>query len=93
MKAKQINQLQHLYGNAPIYDDVNNTSNGKVYLWNKNFINVLNQFFKGLPLFDMTKAESENINKFLRFADKEMVEDDEDYKLYQDFDIYLGSLK
>lgn len=92
MNSTQINNLQHLYGNAKIFVDINNTTTGTSYLWDKEFIRRLDDYFKGLPVFEMSKADRENINIYIKFADGEVNNTDKDYEMFEKFNIYLGSL-
>lgn len=92
MNSIQINNLQHLYGNAKIFVDINNTTTGTSYLWDKEFIRRLDDYFKGLPVFEMSKSDRENINIYINYADEKLKNTDEKYVVFKEFDKFLGSL-
>ncbi len=92
MNSIQINNLQHLYGNAKIFVDINNTTTGTSYLWDKEFIRRLDDYFKGLPVYKMSKADRENINIYINYADEKLKNTDEKYVVFKEFDKFLGSL-
>ncbi len=92
MNNSQLESLQNLYGNSKVFAKVTTTAKGREYLFDDDFINVLEDFLKGGKLFDMNKSDRNNIEKFIKLADGELDITSKDYETLVEFNKYLGGL-
>lgn len=93
MDLNQIKKLKHLYGTAQIADDIAYGLNGKEFNFSDDFVNKLDLYFQGEINFKtISAADKRNLDKFIKFADGEIVDTDKDYEMFEKFNKYLGSL-
>lgn len=90
-KTAMQNSL-NFFGEKKIYTNVHNTTAGKVYIWDEEFISLLDRHMTGEKL-NLSKSDRKNLDMYMSFATGEMNSDDENYKLCEEFDKYLGSIR
>lgn len=93
MRLDHIKKLKHLYGTAEIADDIAYGLNGKEFNFSDDFVNKLDLYLQGKINFKtISAADKRNLDKFIKFADGEIVDTDKDYEMFEKFNKYLGSL-
>lgn len=93
MNSTQIKKLKHLYGTAKIAEDTAYSINGKEFKFSDDFIIKLDLYLQGKINFTtISAADKRNLEKFIKYADGELVPTDDDYEMFEKFNIYLGSL-
>ena len=92
MNLNQIKKLKHLYGTAKIAEDIAHGNSGREFNFSQDFIKKLDLFFQGkIDFTTISVADKRNLEKFIKFADGELSNTDEDYEAFEALNKYLGS--
>lgn len=79
-------------GEKTIYVSKVLTTKGYFYIWDENFVSIVNDYLIGKALFNITKSDRNNLDRFISFADKTMNVDEKYYEDFLHFDKFLGEM-
>ena len=83
-------QSDALYsGNEKIFLKKAVTSSGTTYKWNPRFSALLDAFFLGTPIHNLSETAQILVAKYISYANGTLAPTDDDYQLIIDFDNYL----
>lgn len=79
-------------GEKTIYISKTKTTNGYVYVWDDSFVSIVNDYFTGESLINISKSDRNNLDRLILFFDNKMNIDDKYYFDFVEFNKYLGGL-
>lgn len=63
------------------------------YTWNERFINLMDAFFEGKVVHNITDSTYDLMEKYVSYANGSLSSNDKQYDLMQQFDAYLATQK
>jgi len=87
------NSNEYYTGNAPIFIKKSIVLNKNMYTWNPQFICLLDAFFSSKSIKNLSDYPKDMIEKFVLFANGDLSNEDTDYDLIEQFNLYLATTK